>query len=266
MRPHRHRAPRGLGVFWLVLSRPVLPGLVLAGLALAMASLRLPDAAGAVPRKDKPKIPAVRWDEEHPGCTFSRSDDGHYHYGMWYEDVGVTMSVDSQELEKVHRRHEPFFSVLLTVRYRGQGTVDVGVENISLEFVKHFQVIQTSLDPGGFAEKVQNDADELDHQTAREVERHPEKKQEKEAYVKAFLKDSAELQEFVGKNSLRPTQLGAANPEAHGWVLFSTSSKWIGGWKKQEEFILRVPLDGKVFEFPFKLPPKPGEVMLRKRE
>ena len=49
-------------------------------------------------------------------------------------------------------------------------------------------------------------------------------------------------------------------------MLFSTDSKWIGGWKKQEEFILRVPFLGKMFEFPFKLPPKPGEVMLRKRQ
>jgi len=65
---------------------------------------------------------------------------------------------------------------------------------------------------------------------------------------------------------LRPTRLGPGNPEASGWVLFSTNSKWISGWKKQEEFILRVPLDGTMFEFPFKLPPKPGEVMLRRRE
>jgi hypothetical protein len=245
------------------------PGLILPLLLLTAASLLLPDAGLAVPRKnkDKAKISAVRWDEEHPGCTFSRSDDGHYHYGLWYEDVGITMAVDSQELEKVHRRHEPFFGVLINVRYRGQGTLDLGIENISLEFVKHFQVVQTALDPDTFSEKVQNDADELDHQTAREVEKHPEKKEAKEALVRAFLKDAAELQEFVGKNSLRPTRLGPGNPETSGWVLFSTVSKWIpSGWKKQEEFILRVPLDGKVFEFPFKLPPKPGEVMLRRRE
>jgi hypothetical protein len=98
------------------------------------------------------------------------------------------------------------------------------------------------------------------------VEKHPEKKEMKEAYVRAFLKDSAELQEFVGKNSLRSTTLAPGNPETTGWVLFSTNSKWIGGWKKQEEFILRVPINEKIFEFPFKLPPKPGELMLRKRE
>ena len=86
-----------------------------------------------------------------------------------------------------------------------------------------------------------------------------------ETFVRAYLKDSAELQEFVGKNSLRRTQLDGANPETSGWVLFSTKSKWIGGWKKQEEMILRVPLNGKIYEFPFTLPPKAGRVMLRKR-
>ncbi len=84
--------------------------------------------------------------------------------------------------------------------------------------------------------------------------------------MRAFQKDSAQLLEFVGKNSLRPTQLNPGAQETSGWVLFSTNSKWISAWKKQEEFILRLPLNGKMFEFPFKLPPKPGEVMLRKRE
>jgi hypothetical protein len=233
---------------------------------MLIVTLPLTVASRAIPSKDKPAIPEVRWDEERPGCTFSRSDDGKYRYGLWSDDVGITLAIDSQELEKVHRRHEPFFSVLLNVRYRGPGTLDLGVQNISLEFVKHFQVVQTALDPDEFATKVQNDADEVDHQTAREVEKHPEKKEEKDAYVRAFQKDSAELLEFVSKNSLRPASLSAGNPEVSGWVLFSTSSKWISKWKKQEEFILRVPLAGKVFEFPFKLPPTPGEVMLRKRE
>lgn len=216
--------------------------------------------------KDKPGTPAVRWDEQNPGCTFSRSDDGKFHYGLWAQDVGITLSVDSQELEKVHRRHEPFFSVLLDVRYRGQNSLDVNVQNISLEFVKHFQVVQPALDPDDFAEKIQNDADALDHETAREVEKHPEKKDEKEAFERVFQKETAELLDFVSKNSLRPATLNSGNPEISGWVLFSISSKWIGKWKKQEELILRVPLAGKVYEFPFKLPPEPGEVMLRKRE
>jgi hypothetical protein len=49
-------------------------------------------------------------------------------------------------------------------------------------------------------------------------------------------------------------------------VLFSTDNKWINGWKKQEQLIFRVPLKGEMFEFPFKLPPQPGEVRLRRRE
>ena len=220
----------------------------------------------AQPSDEKSKTTAVRWAEDRPGCTFSRTDDGKYLYGLWSDDVGVTVAIDSQELEKVRRRHEPFFAALLKVRYRGQGRLEVGLENITLQFLKHFQVTQTSLDPDAFAEKVQTDADEVDRETAREIVKHPDRKEAKEAYARAFQKDAAELIEFVSKNSLRSTALDAGNPEANGWVFFSTTSKWISDWKRDEEFVLRLPLDGKAFEFPFKLPPKPGEVMLRKRD
>lgn len=216
--------------------------------------------------KDKPKMPVVRWAEENSGCTFSRGDDGKYRYGLWSGDFGITLAVDSQELAKVHRRHEPFFGVLLTIRYRGTGAVNLEVKDISLEFVKHFRIVQSSLDPDAFSEKVQADADTLNDQAAREIEKHPEKKEQQEAYVRAFLKDSTELTEFVGKNSLRPSRLEPGNPEASGWVLFSTESRWIGAWKKQEQLILRVPLQGTIFEFPFQVPPKPGDVILRRRD
>jgi hypothetical protein len=229
--------------------------------ALAGAALATPATA-----KEKAQAATVRWDEQRPGCTFSRSPDGKYNYGLWSADVGLTLSVDSQELEKVHRRHEPFFGVLLTIRYRGQGSLEVAPQNASLEFVKHFKFVQTSLDPDDFSAKIQNDADELDHQTAREIAKHPEQKDTKQAYMRAFQKDTAELQDFISRNSLRPTQLDAANPEVRGWVLFNTSGKWIGSWKKQEEFVLRIPLDGKIFEIPFRLPPKEGELLLRRRE
>ena len=233
-------------------------------LALAMAAASL--LCGASLGKDKKQIPAVRWAEGNPGCTFARGDDGKYRYGLWSDDVGIVVAVDAQELEKVHRRHQLFFALLLTVRYRGRGALDVATDNISLQFLKHFQVMQTALDPDNFSEKVQRDADTLNDETAREVEKHPEQKEQKEALVRAFLKDSAELQEFVGKNSLRPARLSPGKDETSGWVLFSTDSKWIGRWKKQEEFVLRVPIAGKMFEFPFRLPPKPGETILRKRE
>ena len=229
---------------------------------LACALLRA--ASPASPAHGK-KIPAARWDEQTPGCTFSQGPDGKLRYGMSLADVAMVLAVDAQELEKVHRRHELFFAVLLELRNRGQQTLEVKPDKITLEFVQHFQVEQPALDPDDFSQKIQNDADALNDQAAREVKKNPEKKAEKESFVRAYLKDSAELQEFVGKNSLRTTQLDAANPETSGWVLFSTKSKWIGGWKKQEAMILRVPLNGKIYEFPFTLPPKTGEVILRKR-
>jgi hypothetical protein len=239
----------------------------LALVAICVAALTHSAAEAAPPHPSKEKtLPAVRWDEQTPGCTFSRTDDGKFRYGLWYGDVGVTVSVDSQELEKVHRRHEPFFSVLIDVRYRGQATLDFDGGMSTLEFVRHFHTVQTSLDPDEFAQKIQADADALDHETAREIEKHPEKKDQKETFERTFQKETTELLDFVSKSTLRPVRLDQGNPEVSGWDLFSISSKWIGGWKKPEVFILRVPIEQKVFEFPFQLPPKPGEVRLRKRE
>jgi hypothetical protein len=236
---------------------------LLLGLAsISLWSAFVPPTLG----KKKSDLRVVRWDEGSPGCTFSRTVDGRYNYGLWSDDLGMDLAVDSQELEKVRRRHELFFSILLTVHYRGAGTLDVKPGDISLEFVKHFKLVQTSLNPEDFSQKVQNDADEFDHQIARDVERHPEQKEAKQAYMQTFQKDSAELLEFLSRNTLKPSRLDSANREAAGWVLFSTDSKWIGGWKKQEEFVLRVPVAGKIFEFPFKLPPEQGELLLRQRE
>jgi hypothetical protein len=245
--------------------RPQKRMLALTLTAISVAALIHHAQAASFPPKDKP-LPAVRWDEQSPGCTFSHTDDGKFRYGLWSGDVGITVSVDTQELEKVHRRHESFFSVLVDVRYRGPAALDFDGGMSTLEFVRHFHTVQTSLDPDEFAAKIQADADALDHETAREIEKHPEKKEQKEAFERTFQKETAELLDFVSKSTLRPVHLDSGNPEISGWVLFSISSKWIGGWKKPEEFILRVPVDQKVFEFPFQLPPKPGEVRLRKRD
>jgi hypothetical protein len=244
----RHPAPQRLALH-------------LIGIGLVLLAL---GAAAAPGRKQEPE--AIRWDESRTGCTFSRGPDGKYRYGIWSGDEGVALSVDAQEVEKVRRRHEPFFSVLLNFTYRGKDAMDIPAQNISLEFVKHFKVTLQALDPDRFSERIQADADAFDHETAREIERHPEKKDAKEANARIFQKDAAELIEFVTKNSLRPARLDPANNQAAGWIFFSADNKWISGWKKQEEFVLRVPLEGKVFEFPFKLPPKEGELVLRQRE
>jgi hypothetical protein len=208
----------------------------------------------------------VRWSEEQPGCTFSRGDDGKYRYGLWSGDVGIVVAVDAREVQIIRHRIQPTFGVLLEIHYRGAGSLDASADAITLQFMKHFKVVQTSLDPDDYTQKIQADADAFDDETRREVAKHPEKKQAREARLQDYQKSVSELIEFLGRNSLRPAHLDPANPEVRGWVFFNTKSKWLGGWKAQEEFILRVPLAGKIFEFPFKLPPEKGELLLQKRQ
>ncbi len=125
--------------------------------------------------------------------------------------------------------------------------------------MKHFKVVQTALDPDDYAQKVQADADAFDDETRRAVTKHPDQKQVREARLQDYQKSVSELIEFLGRNSLVAAHLDGAKPEVSGWVFFNAKNKWLGGWKAQEEFVLRVPLDGKTFEFPFKLPPRKPE-------
>jgi soluble cytochrome b562 len=215
-------------------------------------------------KKEHPS--GVRWDESQPGCTFDTTADGKYQYGLWTPDVGIVFSVDAREVELIRHRIEPIFGVYLSIRYRGAGSLQVSPDQITLQFMKHFKIVQTSLDTDGYTQKIQADADALDDETRRIAEKHPEQKQEREAQLQEYQKSVSELIEFLGKNNLRSVRLDPANAEAQGWVFFNTKNKWIGGWKSQEEFVLRVPLQGKIYEFAFKLPPKPGELVLRKRE
>jgi len=238
---------------------------LLAPLITMVCFLGIPSTGGAR-HKDKLKPNTVRWDEELPGCTFSRSDDGKYRYGLWSGDIGITLAVDAREVQIIHHRIEPIFALLLTIRDRGNQALDVAPEALTLQFMKHFKVVQPALDADSYAQKVQNDADALDHETAREIEKHPEEKDAREARLREYQKSVSELIEYLSNKGLQDTHLDPGNPEVTGWVFFNTNSKWLGKWKRQEEFVLRVPLAGKVFEFPFKLPPKEGELLLRKRE
>ena len=218
-------------------------------------------------RKDKaPELPTVRWSEQQPGCTFSRGDDGKYRYGLWSGDVGIVLAVDAREVQLLRHRIEPIFGALLEIHYRGAASLDATADAITLQFMKHFKVIQSSLDPDDYTRKIQADADVRDDETRREVAKHPEQKQAREAHLQDYQKSVSELIEFLGRNSLRPAHLDGATPQVSGWVFFSTKNKWLGGWKTQEELILRVPLAGKVFEIPFKLPPEKDEFLLQKRQ
>lgn len=193
-------------------------------------------------------------------------DDGKYRYGLWSGDVGIISTVDAREVQVIPHRNWPVFGVFLTIRYRGADSLDASSAGITLQFLNHFKVTQTSLDPDGYSEKIQSDADALDAETRRAVAKHPEKKQALEARLQDYQKSADEMIAFLSRNSLRAAHLDRANPEVSGWVFFNTKNKWLGGWKAQEEFVLRFPLDGKVFEFPFKLPPKQGELLLQKRQ
>jgi len=227
----------------------------------ALSSLALASGANAAPHP-----PVVRWSEQQPGCTFSRDDDGKYRYGLWSGDVGIVLAVDAREVQIIRRRIEPIFGVLLTIRYRGTASLEVSPDEITLQFMKHFKVVQPALDPDDYADKIQADADARDDDTRREVLKHPGRKTASEARLQESQKSYDELIDFLGTKSLRPAHLDGATPEVSGWIFFDTQSKWLGGWKTQEEFVLRVPLAGNIFEFPFKLPPEKGELLLQKRQ
>lgn len=212
-----------------------------------------------------PAPPASRWEEGQPGCTFSRDDDGKYRYGFWTADFGVVLAVDSQELEKVRRRAQPTFALQLTVNYRGKDSLDFVPGKITLEFVRHYQDVHGALDPDDLSRRQRNDANALAGETEREIRKHPEKKGEKEAALASRQKDSADMIEFLNTRSLRAAKLDPGHPEVSGWVLFGARSKWIGELQKQEEFVLRVPLEGRVVEFPFSLPLSEGDLILRRR-
>jgi hypothetical protein len=207
----------------------------------------------------------IRWSEDKPGCTFSRGEDGKYSYGLWSGDLGVILAVDAREVQLIRHRIEPIFGVLLTVRYRGAAGLDETPDNITLQFVKHFKVVQTSLDSDSYGQKIQADADALDDETRRAIAKHPEEQAARRARLQEYQKSANELIEFLNTNSLRSARLDRADPEVRGWVFFNTDTKWLGSWKTQEEFVLSFPIAGKVFEFPFKLPPEPGELLLRQR-
>jgi hypothetical protein len=233
-------------------------------LSAAMALLTAATPSSASSKKNA--NPTLRWAESQPGCTFSRDTDGKYRYALWTADYGVVVAVDSQELQLAHKRvPEPYFAVQLTVRYRGQSVLVVNPRKATLEFVKHFKLIQPALDPESFAHTTQADADEVEHQTQREIEKHPERKEDREKYVQAYQKDAAEFLEFLTSRTLPAVRLDPTHAEVSGWILFSAKSKWVGEWKKPEEFVLQLPLGDRILEFPFALPPQRGDLILRQR-
>lgn len=211
------------------------------------------------------KEPTVRWQEGTPGCTFTRGDDGKYRYGLWTDDLGITIAIDSQELQKSHRRLEPFIGILLDFSYRGKDSIALVPGRINLEFVSHSHVVHHALNPQAFSERYQDLADAAAKYNQHESEKHPDKKELFDSRIAANEKELVEMQEFLRSRSLKSMRLSPEVPKATGWVLFLAKDKWIGAWKQQEQLVLRIPLEDQTFEIPFQLPPSAGDLILRKR-
>src|SRR2546430_14129554 len=169
--------------------------------------------------KTKTQPPVVRWAEGQPGCTFARGDDGKYRWGLWNNDLGVTLAVDSQELQETRHRIGHLLGVELTYRYRGNGSLEVRNDNLSLQFVSHRQILHTSLDPNQVTGRLQSDADELSHQTEREIRKHPEKKDELQTKLEHFEKETAEWQERFTIHCLLPGKLDLPHHVGDGSVV-----------------------------------------------
>ena len=76
-------------------------------------------------------------------------------------------------------------------------------------------------------------------------------KEQKEAELQARLKGYTEMIDFVSTQSLRHAVLSPEKPAISGWVFFSVEDRWIGPWRKPEQFILRLPVGSVTVEFPF---------------
>src|SRR5215470_4144523 len=120
----------------------------------------------------KTSVAGIRWSDGAPNCTFRDGEDGRFYYGILSGDFDVTLAVDRQELEKIPHRAISMLGVYLTFHYKGMGQFEVQQNRFALEFVKHFQVVQSSLDPDDLVKRLQDDVDDL----TDEIERHQVRK------------------------------------------------------------------------------------------
>lgn len=213
--------------------------LIAAAIVLSLVSFRTVlglNLRTAVPFKSDKQTAStetIRWSEDQPGCTFTRGDDGKYRYGLWSGDVGVILAVDAREVQVMRHRIEPMLGLHLTFRYRGPANIAETPDPISLQFIKHFKIVETSLDPDDYTTKIQSDADAVEDDIRRSIAKRPEKKAELESRLQEYQKSVNELIEFLGHNSLRPAHLDPGTPEVSGWIFFNTNNKWLGRWKSQ---------------------------------
>lgn len=234
--------------------------LIWAKVALAGCVILLPIFGHA-----KKQLPVVRWTAGAPACRFERGDDGRYRWTMTGSDVTITVLVDSQELSQSRRRFYHLLGVYVSVTYSGQNKFDFPAD-VRIDFVRHHDFVEVYEDPRDLANRLQNDIDSKIFETERQIKKDPKIADEKTALLREYQKEAAEFIEFLSTQNLDPNAvtLSPGNPEAHGWVFFATSNKWIGPWKEREDFVLSLWMKDKIWQFPFSLPPIEGDLILRK--
>ncbi len=150
-----------------------------------------------------PAVPTLRWTANTTNCTFRDGDDGRTYYGIESGDFQVMLAVDRRELEKIPHRANPMLGVFLTFQYKGHDQFEVQQNRFSLEFTKHFQVVQTSLDPDYLLKSLQDNVDDLTDEIERhQVKKHPEKKDQMETELQSRLKDHTEMMDFISTRGL----------------------------------------------------------------
>ena len=221
-------------------------------------------SASAFARK-KPEASVLRWAPGAAGCTLDQSGADHLDRYVFTSDaIKISLAVDPRELTLSQRRAGHVVGLLVSVRNQGSAPVAVQPSKASLEFVKHSHWQFSSWDPDNLANHIQNQTDELMHQTDKDLQKRPEKVEKNEDRLREHQKLVSEMLEFLSTQGLKDTTLDATMPEVSGWVFFPSRGKWVGDWKKQEEFVFRIPVGGLVVEFPFLLPPE-GRPLLKDR-
>lgn len=180
-------------------------------------------------------------------------------------DLSITVMMDSQELTKTQHRLYHGLALYVSATYTGHDKLEFPAD-LRMEFALHHNWIEAYEDPNQLSTRLQNDVDTLVFDTEREIKKHPEKAEEKNARAREYEKEVSEFIEFLSTQSLQPATLTPGNPEVHGWVFFSNRNKWMGPWKSREDLVLRILLKDQVWEFPFSMPPTPEDLILRKRD
>jgi len=225
--------------------------------AVLVVSLASAGWAKKKPHDDR----TILWQPSAAGCSLELAKTDYLdRYLLRKGDWEIALSVDARELTQSQRRAGHVVGVLLSVRNSGATPVLVKQSAASLEFVHHSQWQFSSWDPDNLASHIQHQTDDLMTQTDKDLEHRPEKVEKNEDRLREHQKLVSEMLDFLSTKALKDATLDATTPEVSGWVFFPSRGKWVGGWKKQEDFVFRIPVGEWVVEFPFRLPPegRPG--------